>query len=87
VFLFFLLLFTSLSFAQQRQRFGVNAGLTYSNFRGMNVPTFKYQYGFGYLVGVSYEYYLNDNLSIKANFSYDNKSSKGTSEIEFNRRC
>lgn len=81
--LFVVLLSASYAFAQDRHKFGINAGLTYSNFRGMNIPTFQFEYGFGFLVGVSYEQYLNDKLSIKANLSYDKKANKATSEIEY----
>ncbi|WP_298224929.1 porin family protein [Flavobacterium sp.] len=78
VFLFLMSLFTSLSFAQHRQKFGINTGVTYSAFRNMDVPNVDYGYETGILVGLSYEYYLSENLSIKTNLSYDKKSSKGS---------
>ncbi len=82
LFLFLILFIATQTFSQQRQRFGINAGVTYSEFSGMDMFTIKYKHGFGYMAGVSYEYYFNDNLSLKTNLSYDNKSSKATSDIE-----
>lgn len=77
-----LMLTTSHIFAQHRKKFGINTGLTYSTFRGMDLPGVDYGYGTGLVVGFSYEYYLKENLSIKANLSYDNKKSKGNVDFE-----
>jgi Outer membrane protein beta-barrel domain len=79
--LFLILFITTQTFSQHRQRFGVNAGINYSKFRGMDVRDNDYDFGIGYLVGVSYEYYFKENLSIKANLSYDKKSSRGSTKI------
>jgi hypothetical protein len=78
--LFVVMLTTSHTFAQHRKKFGVNTGLTYSAFRGMDVPGVDYGYETGLVVGFSYEYYLNENLSVKANLFYDKKSSKGSAK-------
>ena len=82
VILSFVLFLSIQVFSQKRKTFGVNAGVNYSKFRGMDVPFAKYDFDFGYVVGISYEYYFKDNLAIKMNLSYDRKRSKGDYEIE-----
>lgn len=85
-FLFLLLIFTTtLTFAQHRKAFGVDAGLTYSKFRGMDMYDIKYKYDIGYRVGVTYEYYLKENVSIKTGLSYDHK--KTTADFDFEVRA
>lgn len=66
----------------QKIKIGINVGPTYSGFRGMNVPTVDYKYGLGFMAGVSVDYYLRENLSIKANLSYDRKANNGESFYE-----
>lgn len=77
--------FSSETLAQHRQKFGVTLGANYSKFRGMNVEGVTYDYGLGNVVGLSFEYYLNKNLSIKGNLFYDYKRGKGRAPMaEFN---
>lgn len=80
--LFVVLLSANYASAQHRQKFGVNAGFTYSKFRGMDLPGVDYGYAPGVVVGLSYEYYLKERLSIKANLSFDNKKSRGEFDFE-----
>lgn len=58
-------------------KFGFNSGATYSKFREMNLPELEYKYGFGFMAGISMEYYLNKRLSLKTNLGYDKKNSIG----------
>jgi len=48
----------------------------------MEVPTFEYQYAFGYKFGITAEYYLTPKLSLKTGLDYDKKNAKGTSVFE-----
>src|SRR6218665_1532848 len=81
----FLLLFALLPFfqmqAQHKFKLGINGGATYSKFRNQDVGTINGTYGFGFMAGLSAEYYLKDNLSLKANLSYDRKSSRAKSTL------
>jgi len=67
------ILLTSITFAQNELRVGINAGANLSSFRGNSfIENSKSKIGF--LGGVSFEYYLKDNLSIKTNLNYERKS-------------
>jgi hypothetical protein len=64
------LIFTSSIYSQIK--IGLNAGATYSKLYGKNVydsPGYK-----GFLIGASFEYYLNESLSLKTNLNYERKS-------------
>ncbi|TGD59406.1 porin family protein [Flavobacterium humi] len=63
--------------AQNKIKFGINAGLTYSSFRG-NPMVEDFNAGFSYLTGVSLEYFLKDNLSLKGNLNYERKTAAKT---------
>jgi Outer membrane protein beta-barrel domain len=80
--LLLLSIFSSATFAQHRKKFGINTGLNYSKFRGMDLPHTSYDFATGVVVGFSYEYYLKTNLSIKANLLYANKKSKGNFDFD-----
>lgn len=67
------ILFTSIVFAQNEIRIGINAGATYSKFRG-NQLIENADAKIDFLIGVSFEYYLKENLSIKTNLNYERKS-------------
>ena len=61
------LIFTSSIYSQIK--IGLNAGATYSKLYGKNVydsPGYK-----GFLIGASFEYYLNESLSLKTNLNYE----------------
>ena len=70
------------SFAQQKPVFGINAGATFSNVRTSNLnedigDDAYYEgpkYGANFLVGISFEYFINDSFSILANANYERKS-------------
>lgn len=68
--------------AQHRQKFGITAGMNYSKFRGMDLPQTDYSYAPGLAIGFAYEYYLNEQLSIKANLFYENKKSKAEADFQ-----
>ncbi len=78
----FLFLFVALSIsininAQDQYDFkiGVNAGLNYPDIRGNEYAKYN-NFKVGYLVGVTLEYYLNQNLSLKTNLNYERKIKK-----------
>ena len=63
------LIFTSSIYSQIK--IGVNAGATYSKpYEGYE----GFDAGIGFLIGASFEYYLNENLSLKTNLNYERKS-------------
>lgn len=64
----------------QKIKIGVNAGATYSGFSGMSNTFIDYNYWFGFMAGGSFEYYLNDNVSLRANLSFERKSNRAKSE-------
>lgn len=69
------LLFALTTQAQHELKLGINAGLNYPDVRGNNNA--KYQnFKMGYLVGISLDYYLTENLSIKTNVNYEQKLEK-----------
>lgn len=59
--------------AQNNAKFGVNAGATLSDIRG-NDGLDVYKNALDYLVGLSFEFPLNENLSVLANVNYERKS-------------
>ena len=66
------------SYAQNKVKLGVNGGLNYASFRG-NAYVDNLAANFSYLGGLSFEYFLKDNLSIGANLIYENKTAKDKS--------
>jgi hypothetical protein len=61
--------------AQADLKIGLNAGLNYPDVRGNELAKFN-NFKVGYLVGVSLDYYLKENLSIKTNVNYERKIEK-----------
>src|SRR5690242_8430206 len=91
LFLFTITLITFKTTAQESKfKFGVQAGLTYSSFRGYE-SFIDEDPGFSYLFGISAQYKLNESLSLKADLDYDRKTqtSKGEgayiSDVSYNR--
>lgn len=82
LYLLFVFFVISHSWAQYRQRYGITVGPNYSKFRGMDVSGVDYSYAPGLSLGIAYEYYLKENLSIKTNFFYENKKSKAVGELQ-----
>ena len=59
--------------AQDKVKFGVNAGATLSDIRGSEYAD-DFKYGANYLVGISAELPLTERLSFAANINYEKKS-------------
>ena len=82
------LLFSLFTFSQNSKiKFGFQAGLNYSNFRGYNIPsTFNQVYSespaFAYLGGINVEYKIKERLSLKFELNYERKSQKADNNIE-----
>jgi hypothetical protein len=82
------LLFSLFTFSQNSKiKFGFQAGLNYSNFRGYNIPsTFNQVYSespaFAYLGGINIEYKIKERLSLKFELNYERKSQKADNNIE-----
>lgn len=76
--LLFTFAFSSASHAQNI-KLGINAGATYSNFSGIENPNDNFEPEVNFLVGFSAEYLFSEHLALKANLSYDRKSSHGES--------
>lgn len=66
-------LLSNLIEAQNKYFFGINGGTNYSNIRG-NEMAEDNKSEFGYLIGVSFDYYLKENLSLAANLNFERKS-------------
>lgn len=76
----FLLLASSATFAQEKPKFGVNVGGTYSNIRGNEIAeTNKYDANF--LIGASIEIPLNERFSLLGNLNYERKTFKNTINV------
>ncbi len=72
---------------EKKIKFGIQAGLNYSNLRGYTIPiTFAPVYdespAFAYLIGFNAEYQLKDRLSLRAELSYERKTQKADNIIE-----
>lgn len=61
--------------AQNDFRIGLHAGLNYPDIRGHELARYN-NFKIGYLVGVSLEQPLTENLSLKANVNYERKVRK-----------
>lgn len=79
--LILLLVLASASHAQ-KIKLGVNAGATYSGYTGKS-DYVDYKYGTGFLAGLSAEYRFNDRLALRANLSYERKTTKGESSENY----
>lgn len=63
------------SIAQQKVKFGINTGLTYSNIRGNEIAD-KNKYDFDFLLGTSFELPINNKFSFITGLNYERKSFK-----------
>ena len=72
------MLLTHASFSQNEMRVGVNSGATLSKFRGNDIIK-NTNPGIGFLIGLSFEYSLSQNISLKTNLNYSRKSFSNTS--------
>ena len=69
------LLFSMSLSAQNDFKIGVNAGLNYPAIWGNENAKYN-NFKVGYLFGVTFDYYLKENLSIKTNINYERKIKK-----------
>lgn len=76
-YLLLLLLAGSATFAQEKPKFGVNFGGTFSNIRGNEVAETN-KYDLNFLIGGSIEVPLNEKLSFLGNINYERKTFKNT---------
>ena len=63
------------SIAQEKVKFGINTGVTYSNIRGNEIAD-KNKYDFNFLLGTSFELPINNKLSFYTGLNYERKSFK-----------
>ncbi|MAN28192.1 MAG: hypothetical protein CMH14_12890 [Mesonia sp.] len=61
--------------AQNELKIGINTGLNYPDIRGNEYAKYN-NFKVGYLLGISFDYYLKQNLSLKANINYERKIKK-----------
>ena len=68
-----LFLINGILFSQEKISLGLNTGLTYSDFRGNDFFD-NYEYGFDFLIGISFDYKIKDRLFISTDVNYERKS-------------
>lgn len=61
--------------AQNNFKFGINGGINYPDIRGNQYAKYN-NFKVGFLFGVSLDYYLKENLSLRANINYERKIKK-----------
>ena len=80
------LLIATLSYSQNSKiKFGIQAGLNYSNFRGYEIPVtplYSESPAFAYLGGINVEYLIKEKLSLKLDLNYERKSQKADNTLE-----
>ena len=80
------LLIATLSYSQNSKiKFGIQAGLNYSDFRGYEIPVtplYSESPAFAYLGGINVEYLINEKLSLKLDLNYERKSQKADYTLE-----
>lgn len=76
-YLLFLVFVSSIAFSQEKPKFGVNFGGTFSNIRGNEIAE-RNKYDFNFLIGGSIEVPLNDKFSFLGNINYERKTFKNT---------
>ena len=80
------LLIATLSYSQNSKiKFGIQAGLNYSAFRGYEIPVtplYSESPAFAYLGGINVEYLINEKLSLKLDLNYERKSQKADYTLE-----
>lgn len=85
--LIFTILTSFFAFSQSSKiKFGFQAGLNYSNYRGYTVPAAYSQVynespAFAYLGGINFEYQMKEKLSLKIELNYERKSQKAANNI------
>lgn len=80
------LLIALLSYSQNSKiKFGIQAGLNYSDFRGYEIPVtplYAESPAFAYLGGINVEYLIKEKLSLKLDLNYERKSQKADNTLE-----
>jgi hypothetical protein len=80
------LLIATLSYSQNSKiKFGIEAGLNYSDFRGYEIPVtplYSESPAFAYLGGINVEYLIKEKLSLKLDLNYERKSQKADNTLE-----
>ncbi|MFD1161511.1 porin family protein [Hwangdonia seohaensis] len=61
--------------AQNDFKIGLNAGINYPDIRGYEYAKYN-KFKVGYLLGVTFDYYFKENLSLKTNINYERKIKK-----------
>ncbi|KAB1153585.1 porin family protein [Flavobacterium luteum] len=81
------LLIATLNYSQNSKiKFGIQAGLNYSNFRGYEIPVqikplYSESPAFAFLGGLNFEYQIKEKLSLKLELNYERKSQKGDNKF------
>jgi hypothetical protein len=83
LYLLLLLTLPILSFAQKEIQYGINAGPSFSDIRGDGYAT-EFNYGFGYMVGISMEVPLNQRFSFCTSINYERKSAVQKTSFSYN---
>ena len=78
----FCVCFSLFSVAQEKIKFGISTGITYSGIYGNEFEN-KNSYDFDFLIGSSFEFPINHKLSFLTGLNYERKSFAG--EILFNK--
>ncbi len=83
-----ILLISTINYSQNSKiKFGIQAGLNYSNFRGYDIPiqfepVYSESPAFAFLGGLNFEYQIKEKLSLKLELNYERKSQKADNYIE-----
>ena len=62
-----------LTFSQEKIDYGLNVGINYFNVRGNDFAD-QYNYDFGFLIGITFEYTLKNNFSVITGINYEKKN-------------
>ena len=76
-----ILLITTSNYSQNSKiKFGIQAGLNYSDFRGydIQIPFYSESPAFSFLGGLNFEYQIKEKLSLKLELNYERKSQNQT---------
>jgi hypothetical protein len=76
IFFAFLFFFSLLSIAQEKTKFGINTGITYSDIRGNEIAN-KNKYAFDFLIGTSVEIPINQKFAFLTGLNFERKSFTG----------
>lgn len=83
-----LLSIATLTYSQNSKiKFGIQAGLNYSNFRGYDIPAefdpvYSESPAFAFLGGLNFEYQIKEKISLKIEVNFERKSQKADNYLE-----